>query len=479
LCEDVYKSVFCDCEVDEFMMPCLSSHLMWERFNMPSSIQLGYTDLAEKNDELGLGRPGISANGLVLAVASPYYVSEGTRDEYPGAVIVWDRRSTAEGFGSSEQGNVLWDPEGKNWAELGRGGVALSAKGLVVAAGAPYTNITSMYEGAIIVWERDSADVPFESSKGVRLYDREGKAEAYLGYGGVSLSADGRVLVGASEGDDTIVDNAGALLVWERSSTKETFTSITPVKLTDRNGTKEEYLGWGGPIISANGLVIAANKRAIGEKDQIVVWTRSKTTVHFSNDITPFYLSDPMGEPSDCMGCGGLSISASGLVLVAATAKDDDQGSNSGSVLVWDIDLSTKSSSQPIKLTHKDGYSGNELGRGGPFISGDGLVLAAASPYAKGVAQGSGYVVVWQRSQPDILFDDARVQISTLEDNDGSSDDWLGYGGLSMSADGTVLVSAAPKNDFAGLTNSGAVVVWDLYLDQCRGKAGLAECVDA
>mmetsp|Transcript_23316 Transcript_23316/g.59065 ORF Transcript_23316/g.59065 Transcript_23316/m.59065 type:complete len:90 (+) Transcript_23316:405-674(+) len=47
-------------------------------------------------------------------------------------------------------------------------------------------------------------------------------------------------------------------------------------------------------------------------------------------------LSDPQGASNDHLGYGGVALSADGLVLAAASYKDDTKVDNGGSVLVGD-----------------------------------------------------------------------------------------------------------------------------------------------
>uniref|UniRef100_A0A7S3G3L7 Uncharacterized protein n=1 Tax=Palpitomonas bilix TaxID=652834 RepID=A0A7S3G3L7_9EUKA len=152
-------------------------------------------------------------------------------------------------------------------------------------------------------------------------------------------------------------------------------------------------------------------------------------------------LSDPQGASNDHLGYGGVALSADGLVLAAASYKDDTKVDNGGSVLLF----------------HAEGIAKDELGRGGVGLSGNGLFVAAASRTHTVNGSDVGCVVVWERANTSTPFPNSSS--ITLTDPNGAEDVNFGRGGVTLSHDGMVLATSAEKFDLAG-GESGKVLIW-------------------
>jgi hypothetical protein len=140
----------------------------------------------------------------------------------------------------------------------------------------------------------------------------------------------------------------------------------------------------------------------------------------------------------------GFSLSLSGDSLAVGAYRDDEQGTNSGSVYlftrvggVW---------TQQAKLTAADGagydYYGYSLS-----LSGDSLAVGAYADDDQGSSSGSVYVYtrtggVW-------------TQQAKLTASDGESDDWFGY---SLSLSGDSLAVGAFGDDDQGSGSGSAYV---------------------
>jgi len=292
----------------------------------------------------------------------------------------------------------------------------------------------------------------------VKLLDPDGSEYDYLGYGGVSLSADGLTLTATSYGDDDRCPLCGAVLVWQRSSTSSSFVDVLPVKLVDPNGRSWDAMGVGGVALSADGLILAVPSPDADDmgasSGTVLVWQRSSTSAPFS-DVTPTKLMDPGGVGGDEAGYAGPSLSANGLILVVTSKYDRSSYYYKGAVLVWErMSLSTSFfEADFVKLTDPNGVEGDSLGHGGTSISGSGLVLAATSWRYD---NQRGAVLVWQRSKIGISF--SRVAPVKLVDPTGVIQDNLGFRGCSVSLDGMTLV--VTSSDSQSEVQGGSVILW-------------------
>mmetsp|Transcript_42518 Transcript_42518/g.109296 ORF Transcript_42518/g.109296 Transcript_42518/m.109296 type:complete len:244 (+) Transcript_42518:1863-2594(+) len=229
---------------------------------------------------------------------------------------------------------------------MGMGGPSLSYDGLVMGVGSHHTDDTGIDGGSVLVWERENSSVSFSSIVPSRLLDPNGDSSDMMGAGGACLAGNGLVLAAASHGDNENGVSSGSLLVWERQNTTIPFSSITPVKLLDPNGGVGSMLGGnnnedgvGGCAVSSDGLTLAAASAFDAmhgvNSGAVLLWERESTSASFLSS-TPARLSDPNGAVSDQLGLGGPALSGNGRVLSVGAPNDGEMGSNSGSVLVWE-----------------------------------------------------------------------------------------------------------------------------------------------
>mmetsp|Transcript_25377 Transcript_25377/g.63641 ORF Transcript_25377/g.63641 Transcript_25377/m.63641 type:complete len:393 (-) Transcript_25377:149-1327(-) len=187
------------------------------------------------------------------------------------------------------------------------------------------------------------------------------------------------------------------------------------------------------------------------------LWERADTFTSFSN-ATPIKLIDPDGSASDWLGYGGLALSATRLVLAVASHGDDfGSSSNTGSVSVWERANTSTSFSDvaPIKLFDPDAGVGDYIGLGGLSLSADGLALAVSS-YKDVTGVSSGSILVWERTNITISFSDI-IPIK-LVGPDGSAE--IGWGGVTLAPNSLVLAVGSPLDDAAG-AKSGSVLLWE------------------
>jgi len=418
----------------------------------------------------------MSDGGLALAAASHTY------DNEKGAVFVWERQQMNSTFSPYV---TLTDPAGSSGDVLGYGGVTLSDNGLLLVSTSYTDDEKGDSSGSVLLWERGSISTSFEGIAPVKLIDPDGTLYDYLGYGGVCVSANGLILASSAYGDDEQGSGSGSVLVWERDNASVSFSSVEPIKLTDVDGDTLDYLGYGGVGLSANGLVLASGSYQDDDQGSssgsVVVWERENTATSFAS-ITSIKLTDPAGANSDQLSRGGVAVSGNGLVLASSSNGDDDQGTNSGSVLVWER-ANTSISFEgvpPVKLVDPEGISNDFLGRWGVALNGNGLVLASTSTGDDEQGESSGTVLIWERANSSTSF--ASVAPAKFTDSTGRTGDLLGYGGVTLSANGLVFASSAYADDDQG-ASSGSVFVWErvdaaAQFESEARKYGLSDITD-
>lgn len=213
--------------------------------------------------------------------------------------------------------------------------------------------------------------------------------------------------------------------------------SADPVILTPSASTEDDRFGW-TMAVSDEKLVVSATR-----DDYNGILNSGAVYVYDINDLTsePTKLRAFDGAAQDQLGS---SVDFSADKIVVGASSDDDHGSASGSVYVFDAnDLSA----QPTKLTAFDAAQGDGFGVS-VSINSDKIVVGATGDDDNGSSSGSVYV--YDAS-------DLSAQPTKLTAFDGAASDYFGVPVLI--ADDKIIVGAFRGDGNA--TDSGSVYVYD------------------
>ena len=253
------------------------------------------------------------------------------------------------------------------------------------------------------------------------------KLTAFDGVGGDKFalsvaSTNDKIVVGAYQDDDNGL-NSGSVYVFDAND-----LSAQPTKLTAFDGTQQDLFGHSVSATADNIVVGAPND---GEGSVYVFDANNLST-------QPMKLTAYDGAAYDNFGS---SVSATTEKLVVSAHGDDDNGSASGSVYVFDAN---NLSATPTKLTAFDGAANDEFGREVAAFD-DKIVVGATNDSDNGDRSGSVYV-----------FDanDLSATPTKLTAFDGASID---YFGSSVAANADKIVVGAQGDD----SSSGSVYVFD------------------
>ena len=164
--------------------------------------------------------------------------------------------------------------------------------------------------------------------------------------------------------------------------------------------------------------------------------------------ITETKLTASDGAANDFFG---RAVAIDGSTLVVGAMYDDNvNGTNSGSVYVYDLTKDTSHTEFERKITASDGASNDYFGIS-VAIDGSNLVVGTINGNSAGSASGSVYVYDLTKATSDAGFE-RKITASDGEVND--------YFGISVAIEGSILVVGARYDDDNG-TNSGSVYVYD------------------
>ena len=365
----------------------------------------------------------VSADGTILAVGEIYGSNSGS-------VRVWEWNSTTSLWvqrGQDIDGELAEDESGTS--------VSLSADGTRVAIGAPYNSDNASYSGSVRVWAWNNT-----SSLWVQLgQDIDGGAVDDLSGQSVSLSADGTVLAIGAYNSSNNASYSGSVRVWAWNGT------VWVQRGQDINGEAADDYSGRSVSISADGTIVAvgayANDGNGSNSGSVRVWEWNSTTslwVQRGQDIDGEAAGDYSGQ--------SVSLSADGtIVAIGATGNS----SNRGRTRVWTWNSTTSLWVQ--RGQDIDGEASGDQSGSSVSLSADGTIVAVGAYANDGNGSNSGSVRVWEWN--------GTLWVQRGEDIDGEAASDLSGTSVSLSANGTIVAIGAPYNDGNG-SNSGRTRVF-------------------
>ncbi len=258
-----------------------------------------------------------------------------------------------------------------------------------------------------------------------KLLPDDGSAGNEFGY---SVAVNGTLaIVGAHYDNDNGSDSGSAYLF-------DAFTGQQLFKLTPSDGATRDEFGCAVAIVDTTAIVGAHYDDDNGF-DSGSAYLFDTTTGQQLFKLTP----DDGAADDDF----GRSVAISGNVAIVGAALDDDNGTDSGSVYVFD----TTTGQQLFKLLPSDGRDGDVFGVS-VSISGMTAIVGAQRDSHNGINAGSTYI-----------FDlNTGEQLLKIMPRDGAARDRFGS---SVAISGSTVLSGAAGNDDNG-SDSGSAYLFHL-----------------
>lgn len=265
------------------------------------------------------------------------------------------------------------------------------------------------------------------------------------GFFGSAVSISGNHIVIGCFGDSTYGINSGAAYVFTKPTNGWTDTTQTAKILASDGATNFRFgnaasihgdnivIGCSGDNTNGynSGSAYVFTKPASGWKDTI----QTAKLLHLNGDVNDFF---------------GNSVSIYGDNIVVGSQNDDDNGSNSGSALVFTKPVTGwKDTTETAQLFPSDGADSDLFGRS-VSISGDNIVVGAQSNDDNGSNSGSAYVF----TKTGLNWTNM-TQTAKLLPSDGATDDIFGS---AVCISGNNIIVSAIKNENG--TNEGAAYVY-------------------
>ena len=271
----------------------------------------------------------------------------------------------------------------------------------------------------------------------------------------VSVSADGSTFVVGAIGNDGNGDESGHVRVFTYNSRSNSYSQIG----LDVDGEAASDLFGSSVSLSADGttFIVGApfnDGNGSSESGHVRVFHFNPNTNRFAQvglDIN--------GESDNELSGSFVSISANGSRVVVGVPRNDSNGSNSGQIRVFDVDLNSKRFTR-VGLDINGESSDNLFGTS-VSISSDGTTIVVGAPFNDDNGILSGHVRVFKFDATSNSF----KQIGPDIDGEAAFDN---FGtAVSISADGSRFVVGAKSNADNG-TDSGHVRVYNFDTNMKR-----------
>jgi hypothetical protein len=335
-----------------------------------------------------------------------------------GSVYVFEKNST----GQYEQVSKLVASDGATGDNFG---LAVAVADGMLVVGASADDDKGSASGSAYVFEKNSTGQYEQVSK---LVASDGAENDKFG---VAVAAIGGIVVVGARFDNWF----GSAYVFEKNSTGQ-YMQVS--KLVASDGALLDYFG-AAVAVTSSMVVVGAYR----DSDQ---GTSSGSVYVFEKNSTGQY--EQMGKLVASDGATvdyfGYAVAATDGMVVVGAYLDDDKGSNSGSVYVFEKN-STGQYEQVSKLVATNGASNDWFGYA--VAATDSLVIVGAYRDAdSGSQSGSGYV--FEKNSAGQF-----KQVNKLVASDGAGDAFFGY---AVAVTDTMVVAGAYGDD-----GSGSVYVFE------------------
>ena len=342
---------------------------------------------------------------------SNYVVVGAYGDDTKGSVYVYD----ANNLSATPTKLTAFDG-----AESDYFGQSVAATDDKIFVGARLDDDNGNNSGSVYVYDANNL-----SATPTKLTAFDGAADDQFGRS-ITATAD-KIFVGAS-GDDSYI---GAVYVYDANN-----LSAQPTKLTAFDGAANDQFG-SSIVATSDKIVVSAHLDDDNGENSGSIY------VYDANNLsaTPTKLTAFDGAANDYFG--GRVAATSDKIVVSAYG-DDDNGSNFGSVYVYDAN---NLSATPTKLTAFDGAENDQFGRS-VSVTTDKIIVGA--PYDDDNGNNSGSVYVYDANN-------LSATPTKLTAFDGAQDDWFGWS-VTIIAD-KIIVGNQYDDDNG--SQSGSVYVYD------------------
>lgn len=261
-----------------------------------------------------------------------------------------------------------------------------------------------------------------------------------LDFFGQVVATDGRYLVVGAQNDSDTAAYAGAAYVYEYDTVSQSWTEMQ--KLTASDAAAGDMFGSDVAVFGNTIAVSAFDDDDMGSESGSVYIFQYNWRTGTWRQVQKITASD--GAADDLFG---LSLAMTGSTLLIGSTYDDDMGSSSGSVYVFFRKSGSSSYYEAQKLTASDGTADDQFGVS-VDINGRYLVIGAHHDSDTATNMGAAYIFYKNRAN-------VWTQMQKITASDGIEYDFFGK---SVAIDDTTVVIGTREEDYYSHTGGSAYV---------------------
>ena len=336
------------------------------------------------------------------------------------------------------------DMDGESANDYSGSSVSLSSDGSIIAISAQDddngtdSGHVRLYEWNGTAWQQKGNDIDGEA------------AEDFFG-SSVSLSADGAIVAIGAVFNDGNGHNAGhvRLYEWDGSAWQQKGNDIEGEAADDYSG-RSVSLSADGAIVAIGAYGNEGNGDFSGHV-RLYEWDGSAWQQK-GNDID--------GEAAGDYSGWSVSLSSDGSIVAIGASGNDDNGTDSGHVRLYEWD----GSAWQQKGNDIDGEAENDVSGSSVSLSSDGAIVAIGAFDNDGNGRNAGHVRLYEWN--------GEAWVQKGSDIDGEAEDDYSGSSVSLSSDGSIVAIGALGNDADGAGSYGHVRLyeWDGSAWQQKGN---------
>ena len=267
--------------------------------------------------------------------------------------------------------------------------VKVSDDGSTMVVGAHGDDDNGSAAGAVYIYSWDGSNWTNEE----KIVASDGVANDYFGWT-VDISEDGNTVIVGAYGDDDKGSNAGSGYIYKRDNSSSPWVET---KILAIGGVTDDHFGY-SLALSADGntAVVSARLDDDGGVDSGSVY------IYQYNGVAWQFLTKQVASDDVAYDYFGMSVAASydGSTIVVGAIGDDDHGSVSGAIYIYNNWDPIAEAFSETKLTAGDGAADDEFGIA-VDVAADGRTIVVGARYDddQGSNSGSAYIFEFNGAQ--------------------------------------------------------------------------------
>ncbi len=364
----------------------------------------------------------VSIDGKYVIVGANQSDNEYTND---GCVYIYE----IDAYGNWTNEIKLTASDGEAYDYFG---YSVSISGDYCIVGAYGDDDNGSFSGSVYIYELDPDTGTWGNE--VKITATDAAANDYFGYS-VSISGDYAIVGSCGENDE-----AGSVYIYELDA--DTGTWGNEVKITATDAADGEFFGYSVSISGDYCIVGRWQDDGSEDSGSVYIYELDADTGTWGNEVK---VTATDGAPADHFGS---SVSIDGNYAIVGAWGDDDNGDESGSVYIYELDADTGTWGNEVKLATSDG-SGDD--RYGYSVSMDGEYVIVGARYDDDNGENSGSVYIYGLNADGTWGNEIKLTAS-----DGSAGD---YFGCSVSISGDYALVGAYGDDDNGTDSGSAYLI--------------------